>query len=80
MGQNYLGGSLPTWLGELTNLEVIWLNANQFIESIPTTMCQMGKLAQLSLYNNHLDGSIPECIGDLNLTKFSVYNNHLTGK
>ena len=80
MGQNFFEGSLPTWLGELTNLEVIWLNANQFVNPLPTTMCQMSNLTQLYAYKNYLVGTIPECIGDLNLSIFSVYKNYMTGK
>ena len=77
---NQLTGSIPTELGQLTQLKVLNLYSNQLTGPIPTELGQLTQLQLLNLYWNQLTGPIPTELGQL--TQLQVLNlteNQLTG-
>ncbi len=75
-----LVGTLPSTLGNLTNLEWIQLFDNQLTGSIPDAIGDLTHLQGLVLSDNQLTGSIPPRIGDLtNLQLLNLSYNQLTG-
>jgi len=80
LGNNNLDGTIPTELGNLTNLTYIYLNFNNLSGSIPPELENLNELKTLSLYFNQLSGNIPPTLGNLtNLESLSLYNNQLSG-
>ena len=77
---NNLVGTLPSSLGNLSNLTNLGLNSNQLTGSIPTELGNLSNLSNLSLDHNELTGSIPSSLGSLsNLTYLALDSNQLTG-
>ena len=75
-----IAGSIPTQIGNLTNLSVLSVGSNRLTSSIPTQIGNLANLRRLSLSFNRLSGSIPTQIGNLaNLTYLFIGNNRLTG-
>ncbi|TKY63725.1 leucine-rich repeat receptor protein kinase [Spatholobus suberectus] len=73
-------GSIPTELGNLTQLEVLYLYNNSLTGSIPSTLSQLKNSLYLNLDSNKLEGSIPIELGNLaQLYSLSLSNNLLTG-
>jgi len=77
---NYLTGSIPPEIGNLTNLHSLYLNNNQLTGGIPSEIGNLTNLTKVILGGNQLTGSIPSEIGNLtNLTHLSLEYNQLTG-
>ena len=77
---NQLSGSIPSELGNLTNLRTLSLSNNQLSGSIPSELGSLAKLEVLWLDGNQLSGSIPSELGNLtNLRTLSLSNNQLSG-
>ena len=75
-----LSGSIPTELGQLTNLQTLYLGQNQLSGSIPTELAQLTNLRYLDLFGNQLSGSIPTELAQLiNLQSLYLFNNQLSG-
>ena len=81
-----LTDSIPTWLGDLTNLRTLRLNnhpnfnSTGFTGSIPTQLGSLTNLQTLRLDRNSLTGSIPPELGSLtSLTDLRLDRNDLTG-
>jgi Leucine-rich repeat (LRR) protein len=67
---NQLSGSILESLGNLSNLESLYLNNNQLSGSIPESLGKLSSLEVLYLYDNQLSGYIPKSLGKLsNLNK-----------
>ena len=80
LGSNQLSGSMPPELGNLANLERLFLNDNQLSGSIPLELGNLANLERLWLYNNQLSGSMPPELGNLaNLETLWLHNNQLSG-
>jgi Leucine-rich repeat (LRR) protein len=79
LSSNGLTGSIPTELGNLSNLEKLSLDNNQLTSSIPTELGNLNNLQYLWLHNNGLCGEIPVELKNLsNITNLKLDNNHLT--
>ena len=84
LSDNQLRGPIPEAIGNLANLESLWLSGteygNQLSGPIPETIGNLVNLKQLYLYSNQLTGPIPVAIGNLvNLKKLYLHENQLTG-
>ena len=77
---NQLTGSIPSELGNLTNLEILSLGQNQLTGPIPSGLGNLTSLLSLELIQNQLTGPIPSELGNLtNLGFLTLSENQLTG-
>ena len=77
---NQLSGSIPSELGDLTNLAWLFLRDNQLRGSIPSELGNLINLTELVLNSNQLSGEIPSELGNLtNLKILQLFNNQLSG-
>lgn len=78
---NGLSGVIPPEIGNLSQLEKLYLQVNAITGSIPPEIGRLQALKELEIWDNRLTGSIPEEIG--NLSKLEVLqlfeNADLTG-
>ncbi len=80
LSTNNLNGSIPSSIGNLTNLAILEFNYNQLSGSIPLSIGNLTKLANLNLNDNQLTGTIPSTIGKLtNISGLNLFNNQLIG-
>jgi len=80
LSNNQLSGSIPSELGNLSNLIRLYLSSNQLSGIIPPEFGNLSNLTTLYLSSNQLSGPIPPELGDLsNLTRLHLYNNDLSG-
>ena len=76
----YLTGTIPSEIGNLTELEALQLNNNNLGGELPKELFKLNKLKVLDLMTNWLSGEIPEEIGNLtNLTELWLHHNRFTG-
>ncbi|CAH2062748.1 unnamed protein product, partial [Thlaspi arvense] len=59
---NKLNGSIPLWVGNLTNLRVFTAYENQLSGQIPENLGLHSELQLLNLHSNQLEGTIPKSI------------------
>ena len=90
--RNDLSGGIPSELGDLSNLEVLYLNGNRLSGEMPSELGSLSNLERLDLDGNQLTGEIPSELGSLsnlerldlgpaiNLTHFSLDYNQLSGE
>jgi len=72
--------TIPTELGNLTNLLYLYLDQNQLTGTIPTELGNLTNLFNLHLDQNQLTGTIPTELGNLtNLQELYLDQNQLTG-
>ncbi|KAL1359198.1 hypothetical protein HN51_004486 [Arachis hypogaea] len=81
LANNSLSGSIsPFIIGNLTNLEEIYLYRNKLHGSFPREIGKLGKLQSLSLFENQLSGQIPLEIGNcLGLQLIDLFGNQFSG-
>ncbi|HEY9623287.1 MAG TPA: DUF4347 domain-containing protein [Crinalium sp.] len=80
LNANNLSGTIPTELGNLTNLATLALPTNQLTGTIPTELGNLTNLSLLNLARNQLTGTIPTWV--TNLSRLQILNlrqNQLTG-
>ena len=82
LSYNQLTGSILSEIGNLTNLEILYLSDNQLTGSIPSEIGNLDSLTYLYLSDNQLTGEIPESICDLDIDwwvedGFNISNNQL---
>ncbi|XVE51396.1 hypothetical protein DITRI_Ditri02bG0036800 [Diplodiscus trichospermus] len=74
-------GRIPPELGNLTNLEIMWLTECNLVGEIPDSLGRLKKLTDLDLAINHLVGKIPSTLTELvSIVQIELYNNSLTGE
>ena len=77
---NQLSGTIPSALGNLSNLTWLSLWDNQLSGAIPATLGNLSSLTWLDLSENQLSGAIPSQLGNLsNLTWLDLWDNQFTG-
>ncbi len=79
-GGNNLIGTIPTEIGNLSNLTHLSLSSNGLMNAIPASIGDLNALTHLNLADNNLSGAIPATID--NLTELSWLNlstNNLSG-
>ena len=80
LSENQLTGSIPSELGSLSNLTVLYLWGNSLSGGIPPELGNLTNLELLHLAENQLTGSIPYELGSLsNLTQLYLWGNSLSG-
>ena len=80
MSVNGLTGSIPSELGNLSNLTSLTLISNDLTGSIPSELGNLSNLTTLWIGYNELSGSIPSELGNLtNLRWLGLDHNDLTG-
>lgn len=79
LSNNNLSGTIPSTIGNLTNLTQLQLFNNQLSGSIPTQMGNLTNLTSLGLENNSLSGTLPTSISNLTiLSSLTLSGNQLT--
>ncbi|GMP35855.1 hypothetical protein CsSME_00008154 [Camellia sinensis var. sinensis] len=79
LSTNNLKGLIPSSIGNLGNLTVLYLFNNQLSGSIPQEIGMLRSLVDLALSRNNLTGSIPASIGNLDyLTTLYLHDNQLS--
>ncbi|XP_022877222.1 receptor-like protein kinase HSL1 [Olea europaea var. sylvestris] len=74
-------GRLPPELGNLTNLEVLWLSHCHLEGPIPESFVGLSRIKNLDLSGNRLTGPIPSLICKLkSVVQIELYANLFTGK
>ena len=72
---------MPAELGNLANLEYLYLHTNQLSGEIPPELGDLASLTWLDLHTNQLSGEIPPALGDLaSLTWLGLSDNQLSGE
>ncbi|XP_074282114.1 receptor-like protein EIX2 [Silene latifolia] len=81
LSNNNMNGSLPSLLGQLTNLSHLDLSNNPFKGQVPASFVNLSALKYLDLSNNQLSGMIPyDFIGQLNeIEHIDISSNSLQG-
>jgi hypothetical protein len=78
---NQLSGGIPSEIGNLYNLNYIYLEDNNLTGGIPPEIGNLPNLINLWLGGNQLTGQIPSEIGGLTtLTSLNLGDNQLTGE
>jgi hypothetical protein len=80
LGNNKLTGAIPSEVGQLKSLTVLFLSFNSSSGHIPPKLFNLTNLQVLELSNLHLTGSIPPGLNNVHsLSIFDVSNNDLEG-
>ncbi|MCD7465037.1 Receptor-like protein Cf-9 [Datura stramonium] len=79
--QNQLEGPIPKSLLNQQNLGFLLLSQNNFSGQISSTICNLKTLIVLDLGNNNLNGTIPQCLGEIteHVLVLDLSNNRLSG-
>ncbi|CAJ2634015.1 unnamed protein product [Trifolium pratense] len=80
ISKNNMGGSIPSSLGNCTNLTYINLSWNKFAGLVPSELGNLVNLVILDLSHNNLQGSLPlELSNCTKMDRFDVGFNFLNG-
>ncbi|CAH9116660.1 unnamed protein product [Cuscuta europaea] len=71
----------PAELGNLTNLEYLWLGGCNLVGPIPESIGRLSRLTNFDVSNNRLTGLIPSTISQMkSIVQIELFNNSLTGE
>lgn len=75
-------GRLSPELGNLTNLERLWLSDCGLVGEIPDSLSRLSKLVTLDMSDNGLTGKLPSSLiqGLSSIVQIELYTNNLTGE
>ncbi|XP_031126967.1 receptor-like protein kinase HSL1 [Ipomoea triloba] len=74
-------GRIPPELGNLTNLEYLWLTDCNLIGEIPDSLSRLTKLLDFDVASNKLTGPVPIWLTELtSAQQIELYNNSFTGE
>ncbi|MCL7037474.1 hypothetical protein MKW94_008733 [Papaver nudicaule] len=80
LDDNYLHGSIPPYIANLSSLTLLNLSSNLLNGRIPSEISHLAKLERLFLSNNSLEGDIPSVLGELrHLGLLDLSRNKLSG-
>ncbi len=80
LDRNALSGVLPSELGDLTNLQFLYLPINQLSGTLPVSLGNLTNLRELFLFENDFSGTLPVSLGNLtNLETLWLRDNQLSG-
>ncbi|XP_055801111.1 receptor-like protein Cf-9 homolog [Solanum dulcamara] len=81
LNQNLLQGPIPNSLLNQPSLKYLLFCRNNFSGQIASAICNLKTLVILDLRNNNLEGTIPQCLGEMNenLWNLDLSNNRLSG-
>ncbi|KAJ6392247.1 hypothetical protein OIU77_026077 [Salix suchowensis] len=73
-------GEVPASIGQLQELEYLWLDSNQLYGTLPSAIVNCSSLVHLSIEDNSLKGLVPASIGLIpKLEVLSLSRNELSG-
>ncbi|KAL0007962.1 hypothetical protein SO802_009464 [Lithocarpus litseifolius] len=72
-------GILPTWIGNISSLEDIFMAKNHLEGPIPIELCKLVQLTFLDLSDNNLFGFVPSCFNSSSIKFFQLNKNFLSG-
>ncbi|KAL7164777.1 hypothetical protein ACSBR2_040642 [Camellia fascicularis] len=77
---SYISGSIPLGIGNLVNLQALFLSGNMLTGSIPNSIGKLSMLEILVLDNNNFSGEIPSSIRNLSrLGELDLSTNMIEG-
>ncbi|XP_030470820.1 probable LRR receptor-like serine/threonine-protein kinase At3g47570 [Syzygium oleosum] len=78
---NQIYGEIPEEIGNIVNLEVLFMNLNQLSGVIPSNFANLQNLRMLQFSDNNLRGIIPSFLGNLTrLIELYIGGNNFHGK
>lgn len=79
-GSHDIGGEIPTFFGQLSNLEFLKLDTCAFNGTLPMSLGNLEKLSFLDVNSNYLEGRIPTQLGKaISLKTLALANNDFEG-
>ncbi|KAK9670118.1 hypothetical protein RND81_13G178900 [Saponaria officinalis] len=78
---SFSSSEISPLIGNLVNLEVLWLTQTNLIGKIPESICRLHLLKNFDVAINSISGEIPKCIGNLtNLIQLELFHNNFSGE
>ncbi|XP_010250386.1 PREDICTED: LRR receptor-like serine/threonine-protein kinase ERL2 [Nelumbo nucifera] len=74
ISDNFINGSLPRWIVNLSSLRVLLLKGNHLEGNIPILLCHLNQISILDLSHNNLSGPIPSCLSNITFERLKDPN------